>query len=306
MFSKQLGTFILSIFVLLMLIVPIACKQDKKMSVDERTTLANTRDSLDAISRDTILVKIGNSSKKFKMAWSRNTTALQKQAIEVLLQEFIYVEGGSFMMGCMKKEENLCEEAEFPAHKVTLSPFFIAKYEVVQLLWLETMGYNPTVHKNNKYPVTNISWDECQEFIKKLNHITSLQFALPTEAQWEFAAKGGNKSKNTIFSGSDKIEKVAWYKDNARSLYHVVGTLAPNELGIYDMSGNVWEWCSDYYAPYSSDHLINPKGPSSGINRVYRGGSWLDNMNFTRISNRNCGRADYKMNCLGLRLVLIP
>jgi formylglycine-generating enzyme required for sulfatase activity len=168
------------------------------------------------------------------------------------------------------------------------------------------MGYNPNVHKNNKYPVANVSWDECQEFIKKINHITSLHFDLPTEAQWEFAAKGGNKSKNTIFSGSDKIEKVAWYKENSRSMYHIVGTLAPNELGIHDMSGNVWEWCSDYYAPYPSTPLLNPKGPSTGINKVYRGGSWLDNINYTRITNRNCGRADYKMNCLGLRLILIP
>lgn len=305
MYSKQIDTFIFSVLTLIVLIIPGGCKPDNKMSIDERTALVNTRDSLDAISRDTILVSIGNSSKKIKMAWSRNTTPFQKQAIEMLLQELIYVEGGTFMMGCTK-EQDLCEEAEFPAHQVTLSSYYIAKHEVFQLLWLETMGYNPTVHKNNKYPISNVSWDECQDFIKKLNHITSLHFALPTEAQWEYAAKGGNKSKNTIFSGSDKIEKVAWYKDNARSLYHVVGTLAPNELGIHDMSGNVWEWCSDYYGPYTSNPLINPKGPATGINRVYRGGSWLDNMNYTRISNRNCGRADYKMNCIGLRLVLIP
>lgn len=302
----QKKTYPYFIFILFLILISPSCNRVKKMSTEERSSLNKSRDSLDVISRDTIAVRIGKSEKSFKMAWSRNTTNLQKEFIEELLHEFIFVEGGTFLMGCNKTSVSQCDEAESPVHQVTISSFHITKYEITQLLWLEIMGYNPNSQKNNKYPVTNVSWDECQDFIKRLNHITSLHFAIPTEAQWEFAARGGIKSKNTLFSGSEKIEEVAWYKENSNSFFHIIGTLKPNELGIYDMSGNVWEWCNDYYGPYSAETTKDPPGSISGINRVYRGGSWLDNKSYTRITNRNCGRSDYKMNCLGFRIVFIP
>lgn len=282
-----------------------SCSGNKNKSTEESLALIHTRDSLDAISRDTISIRIGKTEKSLKMAWSRNTTTHQKKIIQELLQELIFIDGGSFLMGCNLKD-TLCEESEYPSHLVTIAPFYIQKYEVTQLLWVKIMNYDPNTYKGNKYPATSISWDECQEFIKRLNHITSLHFALPTEAQWEFAARGGIKSKNTLYAGSSKINEVAWYKGNSNLMFQNIGTLTPNELGIYDMSGNVWEWCSDFYAPYSEDDKNNPTGPTSGTNRVYRGGSWLDNENYIRISTRNCGRSDYKMNCLGFRLILIP
>lgn len=223
MITKNTYPYFIFISFLMIVLISTSCKRDNKMTLDERSILANSRDSLDAISRDTISVKIGKSQKSFKMAWSRNATNLQKQFIEELFHELIFVEGGTFTMGCNKTTDSNCDEAEFPTHQVTLSSFYIAQYETIQLLWLEIMGYNPNTHKNNKYPVTHISWDECQEFIKKLNHITNLHFALPTEAQWEFAARGGIKSKNTLYAGSKKIEEVAWYKENSNSLFHIAG-----------------------------------------------------------------------------------
>ncbi|PKP28327.1 MAG: formylglycine-generating enzyme family protein [Bacteroidetes bacterium HGW-Bacteroidetes-19] len=295
-----------SIFVFLTCVLIFeSCNSSKSKTSDNLSALTQTRDSLDAISRDTISVDIKNCKKTIKMAWSRNTTTHQKKLIQELIQELIYVDGGTFLMGCNTPKDTQCVEAEFPSHLVTLDPFFIGKFEITQLLWVKIMDHDPNTYKGNTLPVTSISWDDCQEFIKRLNHITSLNFALPTEAQWEFAARGGIKSKNTPFAGSKEINEVAWYKGNSKLMYQSIGTLAPNELGLHDMSGNVWEWCSDFYGPYSTEQQKNPKGPESGVNRVYRGGSWLDNQSYIRITTRNCGRPDYKMNCLGFRLILI-
>lgn len=301
-----LAGFLLVILFFLMTLFFTSCKKSSVQVVDKREQFFRTNDSLDAISRDTIFYKVGNSKKKLKMAWSRNTSNIQKKIITELLAQMIYVEGGTFQLGCLEPIDSLCTEYEKPVQKIKLSSYYIAQHEVTQLLWLELMGYNPNPFKNNKFPVANVSWNETQEFIKKLNHLTNLKFALPTEAQWEYAAKGGSKSKNTVFAGHKDVKKVAWYKENANGMYHVVGTLHPNELNLFDMNGNVWEWCSDYYSPYTPENKENPTGPSSGNTRVYRGGSWLDNLNYTRITSRNSGNPNQKMNCLGFRLVLIP
>jgi formylglycine-generating enzyme required for sulfatase activity len=183
----------------------------------------------------------------------------------------IYVEGGTFMMG-----SNEGEADEKPVHSVTVNSFYISKYEVTQKEWINIMGSNPSYFKGDNLPVERVSWNDVQEFIKKLNQKTGQKYRLPTEAEWEYAARGGNKSNGYKYSGSNNKDEVAWYYNNSNSKTHEVGTKAPNELGIYDMTGNVWEWCSDWYDEnyYKNSPSNNPKGPNSGDYRVLRGGSW--------------------------------
>lgn len=216
----------------------------------------------------------------------------------------VYVSGGTFIMGATSEQGSDAEDDEKPTHSVTVSDFYICKYEVTQTLWKEVMGNNPSSWKGDNLPVENVSWDDCQDFIRKLNTLTGKNFRLPTEAEWEFAARGGNKSRGYKYAGSNNIGDVAWYEDNSGSKTHVVGTKSPNELGIYDMSGNVWEWCQDWYGDYSSASQTNPTGASNGSGRVLRGGSWDFNARYCRSSNRGDYTPDYRYFSLGLRLVL--
>lgn len=213
----------------------------------------------------------------------------------------MHVEGGTFMMG---SDDADAEDDEKLVHQVTLSDYYMGQTEVTQALWQAVMGSNPSYfNKGGNLPVEFVSWDDCQEFIGKLNHITGEDFSLPTEAQWEFAARGGIYSKGYKYSGSNNINGVAWYGDNSGSKTHSVGTKQANELGIYDMSGNVWEWCYDWCGPYSSVAITDPAGPSSGSYRVNRGGSWNSNATDCRCSNRSSYTPTITLNYLGLRLV---
>ena len=219
--------------------------------------------------------------------------------------DMVSVKGGTFTMGATSEQGSDCDDRESPTHQVTLSDYMIGKTEVTQELWQAVMGSNPSFFKGDNLPVESVSWNDCQEFIKKLNSLTGLQFRLPTEAEWEYAARGGNKSKGYKYSGSNDIGSVAWYTSTTNhSGTKPVATKAPNELGLYDMSGNVWEWCSDRYGDYSSDSQTNPKGPSKGSKRVYRGGSWTRYARNCRVSYRYFNNLDYGFNNLGLRLVL--
>ncbi|MDR0305887.1 MAG: formylglycine-generating enzyme family protein [Chitinispirillales bacterium] len=200
--------------------------------------------------------------------------------------EMILVRGGAFTMGCTEEQGNECYEDEGPTRRITLRNFYIGKYEVTQELWVKVMGNNPSHFKGNKLPVEQVSWNDIQEFIKKLNTITGRKYRLPTEAEWEYAARGGSNSKNFKYSGSNNIDEVAWYGNNSGSKTRAIGTKRPNELGIYDMSGNVWEWVSDWYDFYTDTSMTNPTGPSSGSNRVYRGGSWFSGARSCRVSYR--------------------
>ena len=186
----------------------------------------------------------------------------------------IGVEGGTFQMGSDDSDAN---DREKPVHQVTLSSFSIGQTEVTQELWETVMGSNPAYIKGQRRPVERVTWDDCQTFIAMLGVWTGLSFRLPTEAEWEFAARGGNKSKGYTYAGSNTIGDVAWYSDNSNRTTHYVGTKQANELGLYDMSGNVWEWCSDWYGSYSSQAQTNPTGPvspASDSGRVCRGGGW--------------------------------
>ena len=218
--------------------------------------------------------------------------------------DMVLVKGGTFAMGATSEQGSDAYSDEKPTHHVTLSDYMIGKTEVTQELWQAVMGNNPSYYKGDNLPVENVSWNDCREFIKKLNSLTGLNFRLPTEAEWEYAARGGNKSKGYKYSGSNDLGSVAWYDSNSSSKTHAVATKSPNELGLYDMSGNVYEWCSDWYGDYSSGSQTNHKGPSSGSNRVIRGGAWLISVRYCRVSNReDCdpGLTDYYQ---GLRLAL--
>ena len=217
--------------------------------------------------------------------------------------EMIRVEAGTFAMGATPEMEDPWDD-EKPAHQVTLTnDYYIGKYEVTQALWQAVMGNNPSNFKGDNLPVEQVSWDDCQEFISQLNRITGKTFRLPTEAEWEYAARGGKKSRGYQYSGSNNLSDVAWYKDNSDSKTHAVGSKQSNELGIYDMSGNVWEWCQDWDGEYSSSSQVNPTGANSGSDRVYRGGSWRNAAGVCRSSFRISSAPDNTSYCLGLRLV---
>ena len=178
------------------------------------------------------------------------------------------VEGGTFTMG----DDNNTR------HQVTVSDYSIGETEVTQELWVAVMGHNPSYFSGSKHPVEQVSWSDCQTFITRLNQLTGKQFRLPTEAEWEYAARGGKHSKGHIFSGSNFLGNVGWYAQNSGMMSHTVKLKYPNELGLYDMSGNVWEWCQDWYGDYVSYPQVDPSGPTTGDTRVARGGSW-DNSN---------------------------
>ena len=213
----------------------------------------------------------------------------------------VYVPGGTFTMGATSEQGSDAWNDEKPTHSVMLSSYYIGQTEVTQALWTAVMGSNPSYFKGDSRPVENVSWNDCQTFISRLNAKTGKQFRLPTEAEWECAARGG-QSGGSKYAGSDNISNVAWYDDNSGGETHNVATKSPNSLGIYDMSGNVWEWCQDCYGGYSSSSQTNPKGPSSGVLRVLRGGSWFSDARYCRVSYRHCYTPSFSDYDLGLRL----
>ncbi len=218
--------------------------------------------------------------------------------------EMVKVEAGSFNMGATP-EMQAPYEVEKPVHRVTLTNnYYIGKYEVTQALWQAVMGSNPSYFKGDDLPVEQVSWNDCQDFISKLNAMTGKRFRLPSEAEWEYAARGGKKSRGYQYSGSNTLGDVAWYEGNSGSKTHAVGTKQPNELGIYDMTGNVLEWCQDWYDSYSSSPQTNPTGAVSGSFRVLCGGSWGNSAGYCRSSCRGSNTPGSRNNFLGLRLVL--
>ena len=235
--------------------------------------------------------------------------------------KMVAVEGGTFTMGATAEQGSEVDSDELPTHQVTLSGYSIGQTEVTQELWLAVMGSNPSIFQasthpnygdNLQRPVERVSWDDCLAFITKLNELTGKSFRLPTEAEWEYAARGGNKNQGYKYAGSNTFGDVAWCWDNIPSTEsgtvgygtQTVATKAPNELGLYDMSGNVWEWCQDWYGSYSSDAQTNPTGPASGTDCVLRGGSWNDDAVDCRVSSRSSTMPTYSRNFLGLRLAL--
>ena len=254
--------------------------------------------------------------------------------LKSITENFVYVEGGTFGMG-----SNNGYSFEKPVHNVTLSSYYVAKTEVTQIQWAAVMGNNPSDFKGDNRPVECVSWYDAIVFCNKLSmmdkktpvysvngktdpdtwnykpcqgnsisgtitmNIKSNGYRLPTEAEWEFAAWGGKKRKGYKYSGSDNLSRVAWYDDNSGNKTHDVAKKSPNELGLYDMSGNVWEWCWDWYGSYGSSAQTNPVGPSSGDSRVRRGGSWVYDSDFCRVTFRINDGPDGRNHYVGFRLV---
>ena len=229
--------------------------------------------------------------------------------VEDVSFKMILVEHGSFTMGATSEQEDP-DDDEMPAHKVTLTKdYYMGETQVTQALWKVVMGDNPSEFEGEERPVETVSWDDCKKFIRKLNRKLRSQlhgksFRLPTEAEWEFAARGGNKSCGYQYSGSDDLDEVACYSDNSDDETCDVASFEPNELGFYDMSGNVWEWCLDWYGSYNRSAQTDPKGPESGFYRVIRGGSWYYNVWNCRLSYRVSHSPGYSDFNLGLRLAL--
>lgn len=242
--------------------------------------------------------------------------------------KMVKVAGGTFTMGATSEQGKDAFDREHPAHQVTLTDdYYIGQTEVTQALWSAVMGSNPSYFKGDNLPVEQVSWYDCQTFIEKLNSLLSNElggkrFALPTEAQWEFAARGGNKSQGYKYAGSNNIDDVAWsceawWGNSGDMTTHPVAQKRPNELGLYDMSGNVDEWCQDWFDDYSINAQTNPQGPTDGKKRVCRGGDWCISDRYCRVSNRSSVDPDPRSSIvygdlntldsrLGFRLCLLP
>ena len=230
----------------------------------------------------------------------------------------ILVKGGTFSMGATSEQGSDAYDDEKPVHTVTLYDYYIGETEVTCGLWKAVMGSDPSYFKKgDNYPVENVSWNDCQEFIKKLDSLTGKTYRLPTEAEWEYAARGGSKSRGYKYSGSNNLSEVAWYgyydnNDKNRTITTrttmPVKSKSPNELGLYDMSGNVYEWCSDWYKSdyYANSPSTNPQGPSPQSYRVLRGGSWSNDARYCRVSNRSNIGPSNRSHDLGFRLALVP
>ena len=257
-------------------------KESEKQRRDLELQLSHLTDNPSPQGKDSILEIKLDENVKFKM---------------------IRVEGGTFMMGA-NEDDSEASGDERPAHKVKLSSYFIGETVVTQALWEAVMGNNPSHFKGADRPVEQVSWDDCQEFIRKLNEKTNRKFRLPTEAEWEFAAQGGNMSEGYKYAGSNNIDIVAYYGRKTGIGTHPVAQKQPNELGLYDMTGNVWECCQDWYGKYSNKSQTNPTGPTSGSYRVRRGGSWSYSAKLCRTSLRDYISHYNRYSDLGLRLAL--
>jgi formylglycine-generating enzyme required for sulfatase activity len=237
-------------------------------------------------------------------AKKRAEAEASKKFHERVAGEFVFVKGGCYQMGDAFGSRRL---DEMPVHEVCVDDFYLGKYEVTQGQWKALMENNPSDHKgDDNYPVERVSWNDVQDFVRKLNDKTGQSYRLPTEAEWEYAARSGGKPEK--YSGGGDVDAVAWYQSTSGGKTHHVGTKAPNGLGIHDMSGNVWEWVQDWYdgGYYSGSPRDNPKGPSSGTHRVGRGGSWYNDATFCRSTNRYRYAPEIRDDFLGFRLVRTP
>ncbi|MDR1951627.1 MAG: formylglycine-generating enzyme family protein [Bacteroidales bacterium] len=217
--------------------------------------------------------------------------------------EMIFVEGGTFLMGCTEEQGSDCSADERPAHSVTLNSFSIGKYPITQGQWRALMGKTRSQSpKGDNYPIETVSWLDAQKFIQRLNAATGKQYRLPTEAEWEYAARGGNKSRGYKYSGSNTMNEVGWFANNSKNRTRQVGLKLPNELGIHDMSGNTWEWCEDRYGNYPASPQNNPTGPLSGIHRVLRGGGYNYDAQGCRVSCRYARPSEYHDGLTGFRV----
>ncbi|MBQ5855971.1 MAG: SUMF1/EgtB/PvdO family nonheme iron enzyme [Bacteroidales bacterium] len=256
----------------------------------------------------------------FDVNWTGDLNKKGQDAVRDMISNMVKVEAGTFYMGAQKDSviyNNYDENAtnlESPVHEVTVSEFHINKYEVTQSLWEAIMGkhndkndefdqWEDRFGKGDNYPAYRISFKDVETFIGKLNESTGLNFALPTEAQWEYAARGGANTNYTLYAGGDNVLEYAWIDQNSDKCSEI-GKKTPNTLGLYDMSGNVWEMCQDWYYDYTADAVENPIGEAYTGYHVYRGGSWNTNAQSARVTARSKQGIHYRDYNTGFRLVL--
>ena len=285
--SNKISSIILLLAALLMLL---------SLSGEAQTITRNKKKA----ATTTTAKKQGNQSSKSSETSTKNLPA----PIQQLISNMVSVKGGTFTMGATSEQGSDAFDFEYPAHHVKVSSFRICKYEVTQAQWRAVMGKNPSRFKGDNLPVEQVSWDDCQKFIHKLNKLTGMHFRLPTEAEWEYAARGGSHSRGYKYAGNNNVDRVAWHKDNSGNTTHPVGSKSPNELGLFDMSGNVWEWCQDWHDKYDSNSKTNPTGPSYGSYRVNRGGSWDYFTGSSRVSFRCGNNPSLTFDNIGLRLAI--
>ena len=234
----------------------------------------------------------------------KDYTYVLRRSNDPFEKSMVFVKGGTFRMG---DTFNIGNKEAKPVHEVTVSDFYIGKYEVTQAQWKFIMGENPSHYPGcDSCPVERVSWLDVQTFIKKLNELTEKNYRLPTEAEWEYAARGGTNSQGYRYSGGNNINFVSWYSGNSKNKPQPVGTMRPNELGIHDMSGNVWEWCIDWFGDFTKDPKVNPAGPEKGFFRVVKGGSWFGYAGGNIISSRGSDDPENKRSYIGFRLAASP
>lgn len=237
----------------------------------------------------------------------RSADMLRMETASEIALHMVKVEGGNYTMGCPDPTGTSCYYWEKPAHNVSITTFYMAKYPVTQKEWRILVGNRPWFSKNcDECPVENVSWYDAQIFINTLNQLSGKNYRLPTEAEWEYAAAGGNRNEGYKYAGNDHIDAVAWYSGNSDKQIHVVGQKQPNQLGLFDMSGNVWQWCSDWFSDtyYNYSETDNPEGPKRDAYRVCRGGSWWSEARDCRISNRDRYPADARDDDVGFRIAI--
>ena len=277
----------------------------KNVSAGHRTIVWDVLSERENFKGDNIIFKVqarNNQLIKFKNEDLMVT-------IKGVTFKMIYVKGGSFNMGIAPERGSLDAD---PIHMVTLTnDYWIGETEVNQELWVAIMGSNPSIFKGDNLPVNNVSWNDCQEFIQNLNALTNNTYRLPTEAEWEYAARGGQKTQGYKYAGGNDVSNVAWYNNNSGGIVHPIKTKQPNELGIYDMTGNVTEWCQDFFGKYLGGLQIDPTGPKHTPRHVLRGGDYQDIVYSNWIGgwlrvNRRCGdKSKHSFSAYGFRLVLV-
>ena len=304
MFKRNKKSSIIMMLAAVLLLLPLSGSA-QAISRNKKPATTKTTNKKSATSNTTTTKSKQSSSSKHSNGSTRaqNIPAVVQKAMD----DMVWVEGGTFTMGATSEQANDADNNEKPAHQVTLSGYYISRYEVTQDLWQTVMGYNPSHFTSDlRNPVEMVTWQDCQEFITKLNKLTGKTFRLPTEAEWEFAARGGKLSHGYKYAGSNDLSNVAWYIDNSGRMTHPVGTKSPNELGLYDMCGNVWEWCQDWYdESYRNTPQSDPSGPLSGYDRVIRGGDFIFSAEICRVSTRYHSTPNELPRiplCLGLRL----